>query len=364
LWELFGEVSEVVSLNDSLVTPVAGLAIGESTTQLGAFFDRSGPNSGNRVLGTVFGPFKSMNDALDGLKPARAPSGFPDDEWHRFDLRASAVAVYEDAASRAWWPEAQILATSRLARLAGYEASGRDSQGFDDGNLSALTLRAAFGQPGLTDFLFAAQVVLAGHYFRNSTRGASGGVYGGNGVLGVATTFRYALHDYTRDESDPIDRISSVEPLALIFDHKGSLGTPKVFTRIDAGPNFAGVTPHAPLALSSNRSELPKVYDVHGYYFAVGGHVEAALEVTDGPVEASASMRAESYREFVGPGDPTFQKLRDVATEQSLRLAYRLHASPAALVALAEHRGRSGRFGSARANSSEYAVGAGFGGVF
>jgi hypothetical protein len=75
-------------------------------------------------------------------------------------------------------------------------------------------------------------------------------------------------------------------------------------------------------------------------------------------------MRAESYREFVGPGDPTFQKLRDVATEQSLRLAYRLHASPAALVALAEHRGRSGRFGSARANSSEYAVGAGFGGVF
>ena len=180
----------------------------------------------------------------------------------------------------------------------------------------------------------------------------------------MATTFRYALHDYTRDESDPIDRIASVEPVALVFDHKGSLGTPKISTRIDAGPNFAGVTPHASPAFSSSGSELPKVYDVHGYYFAVGGHLEAAIEVADGPIETSASMRAESYREFVGPGDPTFEKLRDVATQQSLRLAYRLHGSPATLNARVDHRGRTGRFGSARANSSEYSVGAGFGGVF
>ena len=94
LWELFGEVSEVVSLNDSLVTPVAGLAIGESTTQLGAFFDRSGPSSMNQTLGSVFGPFKSLNDALDGRELVRAPSGFPDDEWHRFELSASAVGVF------------------------------------------------------------------------------------------------------------------------------------------------------------------------------------------------------------------------------------------------------------------------------
>jgi hypothetical protein len=363
LWELFGEVSEVLSMNDSLVTPVAGLAIGESTTQLGAFFDRSGPSSTNRVFGTVFGPFKSVNDVLDGLEPARAPRGFPDDEWHRFDLTLSARGVFEDSVSERWWPEVELGASSRLARFVGYEAPASDSQSFDDANVSSLELRAAFARPGLTDLLFAAQVVLAGIHFRQTTLDARGRAYGGNGFVGVATTFRYALHDYQRDEPGPLDKISSVSPVGVVFEQRGALGGARLVTRIDAAPDFAGVTPLAPGVVPRDSNELP-VLEHHGYYFGVGGHLGATIELEDGPIELSAVMRGESYRAFAGPGERLVPGLSDVATQTNLRFAYRLHQSPVALLALGEHRGRTGKFGSARAQASEYAAGAGVGAVF
>jgi hypothetical protein len=364
LWELFGEVSEVVSMNDSLVTPVAGLAIGESTTQLGAFFDRSGPSSMNRTLGSVFGPFKSLNDALDGVKPARSSSTFPEDEWHRFELTASAVGIYEENASGEWWPEAQFAASSRLARFTGYEAPASDSQAFDEANVSALELRFALGRRGLSDFLFNAEVVLAGIHFRARSRDENGREYGGNGILGVATTFRYALHDYARDESRPLDRLSSVEPVSLVFEQRGVIGRPRIATRVDAGPGFAGVTPHALGALPGKPSDPPPILDRHGYYFGLGGHLGAAIEVEDGRLGARLDVRAEGYRAFAGPGESKAFPISDVATRQSFRLAYRLHKSPVALVALADHRGRSGRLASARSASSEHGVGAGVGAVF
>ena len=56
LWEVFGEVSEVVSTNDMIVTPLAGLSIGEATIQLASHFDRSEPAAGNRVADFVVKP--------------------------------------------------------------------------------------------------------------------------------------------------------------------------------------------------------------------------------------------------------------------------------------------------------------------
>ena len=92
LWELFGEVREYVSINDMIVTPLAGLAIAEPIFQLGAFFDRSSPRLHNRILGAVFAPIKSLNDWLDGRVLARTltpdESGF-DRERNDEDKRAN-----------------------------------------------------------------------------------------------------------------------------------------------------------------------------------------------------------------------------------------------------------------------------------
>jgi hypothetical protein len=181
--------------------------------------------------------------------------------------------------------------------------------------------------------------------------------------LGVATTFRYALHDYLRDVPGPLDKISSVAPVGLFFEHRGALGTPRIVTRLDAAPDFAGVTPLAPGEVPSGSNELP-VLDRHGYYFGVGGHVALGIEVQDGPVEASAAVRTESYRAFAGPGERLVPGLSDIATHETLRLAYRLHRSPTVLLAFGEHRRRTGKFGPARAQCDEYGAGAGIGAVF
>ncbi|HEY3669026.1 MAG TPA: DUF3943 domain-containing protein, partial [Polyangiaceae bacterium] len=83
LWEYFGEVGEIVSINDLIVTPFSGIGIGEPFTQFSAFLDRQqNPSMANRVLATVFGPLKTVNDQLDGVELKRASTSR--DDWHRF----------------------------------------------------------------------------------------------------------------------------------------------------------------------------------------------------------------------------------------------------------------------------------------
>ena len=141
-----GLISEVVSVNDLIVTPMSGISVGEPLMQLGSFFDRQSPTALHRILGTTFAPIKSANDALDGLTLSRQ-SG-PDDEWHRFTFSGSAAVTHDDVSSpkhsEQTFDVLRFGISERLARLRNYDGETDRAEWFDDANLSGMSVRAAF----------------------------------------------------------------------------------------------------------------------------------------------------------------------------------------------------------------------------
>jgi hypothetical protein len=367
LWEVFGEVSEVVSVNDMITTPLAGISIGEATTQLAAHFDRSEPTGTNRVLGSVFGPVKSLNDALDGLEPARAPRGSPARDWHRFHLEAAGTFAHADAQGStpsAWWPEARFEATSQIVRLPGYLESGHDSHAFDDANVSRIGLTGSVGSAGLSDLAFETQVVLAGSAYRALGRDPSGGLWGGNGFVGLGSGFQYTLHQYRRGEGRAMDRIASVRPLELVFEQRGVLGGPVLVTALELGPDFGGVTPVAIAGFRGAPSALPTVQSARGYYFGAGGHLRASLALESGPVRAGGEFHAQRFRNVGDDPHPVGIPLADSLTMFGGTLGYDDPVTGVMPRAFIGRRIRAGSVGDARESRAETTLGFGVGVVF
>jgi len=66
VWEYVFEFREMISLNDQIVTPLAGLVLGENLFQLGRYLRRPGGKRGLSFLGWLFDPVAGVNGWLDG----------------------------------------------------------------------------------------------------------------------------------------------------------------------------------------------------------------------------------------------------------------------------------------------------------
>ena len=362
LWEFFGEVHEIVSANDMLVTPLAGASIAEPMLQLGAFFDRSAPRLHNRILGVLFAPLKSLNDLLDDRTPARSQElsrdGFPLDEWHQFDLRTVAATTFQEppahGADTHVSHELRLSLAAQLTRLPGYDTAGNHSLVFDDANASSMALDLALSNAGLVDLDFLTQFVFVGHYFRAARYDAAGRLWGQGTQVGLSSGYRYTVHDYDRDRVRPIDRIASVQPLGLVFEHRAALGLWHIVTRIAAGADFGGVRPYAAREYQQHPADvvLPVVLDEHLYYFALGGHVLSSLNVAMGLVEASAKLGFESYSALGTPID-----ISDRRSLLEARAGCGLGSTALRLSLVGQRRTRAGRMGTARAGRTEMSLG-------
>ncbi|MEO6602272.1 MAG: DUF3943 domain-containing protein, partial [Polyangiaceae bacterium] len=296
LWEVFGEIGEIVSVNDLIVTPFSGIGIGEPLTQLSAFFDRQSPTTLYRVLGAAFGPIKSANDALDGVTLRRA-SG-PDREWHRFAFSAGLSAARRQVQAATLTlqhqTDARVEISERLARFRNYDGPGEHSEWFNDGNLSGMTLRAAFGSGGLTDFGFETNLVPFG-YFARSARLRSDGVHGSGIVVGYSMGYHYLIHDYGGAPGHTLDRAAFIQPGGALFEYRGSLGALSVTSRLDASAIYGGVHPMATDAYGSQRSSLASVLSHFDYYFGAGAQVETSLALRWGGLEAEGSLLERGF---------------------------------------------------------------------
>lgn len=299
LWELLGEFRERVSVNDSIVTPLAGLAIGESTTQLGAFFDRGCDTGANRVLGAVFGPSKSIHDALDDAVLARSldcdEHGFTRRGAHRFRFWAGVASV---------WPTVPGPALNELrfgldAGVTHVDAVGRPGRGwavFSDGNLSSLDARVALESTYVSDFRIGAHVVPAGLYYTN-LGASSGGALGGREVmLGLLVGSEYSLHRQVRP-AGAWDRIFVVDAPASRFSFAWQAGAVRLDITLDGGATFAGVTTFAlgRLRAGFEREELASVTKAHGYSHALGFALAPRMRLRLDGAELGLEARGDRF---------------------------------------------------------------------
>lgn len=357
LWELFGEVREYISTNDMIVTPLAGLAIAEPVFQLGAFFDRSSPRLHNRILGGLLAPVKTLNDWLDGRRLARTLTpdawGFPTDEYHRFDLRLGAAAVVQAPATalatgkRTF--EARISLASQLMRLPGYDRAGEHSMFFGEANVSSVEIDAALNGTGLVDLEVHTWVGVVGYYHRSARYARGQGT-----LLSVAMGYQYVLHDYDRDRPWPRDRISSIQPLALVIEHRRDLMWLTWTAHVEGGLDFGGLRPYALTAYeqSGEAVMLTTLVENNAYCFVRGAHLLASLLATVEQFELAGKLRYERYAGIDLPVE-----VDDSRMMLEGRLTLALGHSPARLGVVVQRRLRKGAVAAVHAARSELSVG-------
>ena len=315
-WDFFGEIREKMSINDTVVTPTAGAAIGESMLQMSGFFDRGKKTVPNRILSTLFGPVKAINYIFDGAEPLRTthpdPLGFPTEPYHRFELYGgSGVTVQDPARSgaeygrrfeRSAYADLHFGLDMQVANLPGYSGAGRHARLFDDGNVASLSFDATMSQGDLVHALFSTRVVPIGFYYRDATVDRHGKVSGDGAVLGLRVGFDYGAHDFDRDRARPRDLISNVSPLGIAAEHTFELGGLRLRTGLDVYGSMAGVQPYAladarlARVLPENEVGIPSSARNNAYYHALGVTAVPAVRARLGAFEVDASLRLDSYR--------------------------------------------------------------------
>jgi hypothetical protein len=276
LWEYFFEFRERASINDILVTPVAGLVLGEMTVQLGAFFDRSCDSLPNKVLADVLGPMKSIHDALDGARPARDVQcdryGFSRRGEHEFRFSLAAGALFSTSEpSAAVRFETQFGLHTRIVALETYGSEGRGYTTFADGNVSEFWLHGAFADSGWTDFTMRSTVILLGLQYRSLAR-SSEGLSGDEVLLGLLVGTEYDMHRFGVGAEQQHDRYFALDVPGVSMAYRRFMGAIRLELELQTSVALAGIDPFAlPEYLVVNSIEdLATVARDQRYNYAAG----------------------------------------------------------------------------------------------
>lgn len=305
-WEYVGEFREKASVNDLIVTPVAGAVVGETLTQLGVFFERSARTPVTRVLSFVLLPTKTTHDWIDDATPARSVAvdglGLTQDESHRFEFSAAAVATTQDKGPT--WGDVRFALRTAIVNASSFDRAGRHSEWLLDGNVSSLDAEAQLGRAGLADFQLDLRVAPVAFATRALGLTDEGELAGQRLLLGLTAGFDYGVHRYDRTHPDEMDWISGVHAFGLLVAHDLYAPPIHVRTTLSMRPEFAAVRALAVDEFIArhgiNSVALPTVVNQESYYFAFGAHLAPEVEVSMGPVSVGALGRFDTYWSIEG----------------------------------------------------------------
>jgi hypothetical protein len=285
-WEYLVEYVEVPSVNDLIMTPVAGTVIGESSFRLGRMFAAGRPSTGNLIGQLVFSPVATLNDLLAGRSPFHPGPLGPDVSrgmYHRFAVGLGGQAVSLSGASR---QEATFSLDGAVVTHPGYRRPGRRSTAVRPGEWSRLGGGFQLGPSGSpVGYAFQSDIVLLGRYLRDIGEREPGTdrskpLPGTGLLLALGSSFDYQ----GRDLPGGWERLASaglVGPeVELTWDHNDIglrlAGTAQYSLGLMRNPSYAafgplgnqyyhahGIVGGADLALRLGRVELGLDTDLH-----------------------------------------------------------------------------------------------------
>jgi hypothetical protein len=270
VWEFFGEFQEKISINDVVVTPLAGMAWGETSLQLGAYFLRACPSIANDVLGATFAPLHVLHDAADGATRLDSECNAEARSAHRFRFSLSGGEGWTAGVSP--YPFVRLSAQTEVLHLPGFGKPGRAWRTFANGNVSRLGFAISFAEPEsvtVTDVALLTQTVVAGvHYRQNVLQGKE--LRRGEALFGLLIGAEYTRHRY--DPAGAADRIFLLDLPALTTRYYGHVGELGCELTLDAGGTFGGADSFAlPRALREKKAlSLTSVALGEGYNHVVG----------------------------------------------------------------------------------------------
>lgn len=181
IWEFLVEYREYVSINDLIMTPVGGQALGEVFTQLGWFFDQGGDTRANQVLSSIFSGPQKFHDWLDqntkGFHKRHSKKldryGFTKEIFHRFQLSASLGVQSFSGSAQSFLTETRL--ETHLVHIPGYATkTGSSSKVLYDTAMTDLVLRLGKSSNRFQEVMLYVRAALAGYYRQSIAPGTSG----------------------------------------------------------------------------------------------------------------------------------------------------------------------------------------------
>lgn len=302
-WEYLAEFKELVSLNDLIVTPVAGLALGEVFYQYGEFFSRGHNRSTNSLLSMTFGVPQRFQAWLEGTpipKVAAADRfGFPLDVVHRFEVEASiGVSEITQPSQRQVENRIGFDVHTEIVTIPNYDKPALVPWHFTLDNFTNASFRMLFGPRGMRQLSVIAEATLAGLFMQNMSEDDSGRVRGMNFYAGAGVGYEYTR----RFIGDGEDRLAIVNVFGPVLDMTAERGGFGVRARAAAYGDFALIAPYGIGAFLTSLDGLrtKSVLADRHYYFAGGISLAPELTLRFYGLETGFSGRFDYFRSIEG----------------------------------------------------------------
>jgi hypothetical protein len=314
LWEFVLEFKEKVSVNDVVVTPGAGLPIGEFFYKLGLYLDTGEGSAALDVARWTLGTGVALDRRLDG-RPAprvnrRDALGFSRSIWHEFEVRYGVSAI--DTPRLDQYARYSAGISGRLVTLPGYLAPRRFGRAFYGAEISDFSLQAEGSRYGWGQFAFA-DTVLAGYHAQDLRR--AGALVAGPAVtLGTSVGWAYvrsAANRYQSVESaiaQPKPKISYHVPNrreqwaalnlpGVAADFRYASGPFRASLKGRLAPSFGSVGAAAfyDWAAANLNEKSKHILHRQGYFYGWGVATSCDAELGLGPLRAGFELSYASY---------------------------------------------------------------------
>jgi hypothetical protein len=275
IWEGLIEFREVFSLNDMVMTPVAGWAVGEALYQLGDLFAQ-GDSRVSKVLSAVFDSPSAYNrwmadqHALLGTDKQKYNGRMPD-----YRVGLSTGAGVTALPNGALVPTFEIGFDSELIHLPKYGEESNIQSIVAETAFTEFLLQSSFGEKGLQDFTMFAKNAFYG-YQKQKISNNDAHLKGYSFYVGLSTAFEHS----ERELSGVRDQFGIAHVLGSTLDLTVFYGDLSVRVSMDLYGDFALVKSYALEELPNGTPFLDQskvILRDHGYYFALGGTTRGRL---------------------------------------------------------------------------------------
>ena len=313
VWEAAIENREVFSLNDTVVTAVGGVPLGEASFQIGELFARSAPTWRNRLLLAAFSPARAFLSLTEGGHLPRASSldrhGLADDASHRFVLSTggSFVALAPVSSTTAGpMGAADVGSGTLLARLdlelinlRAYGREGSVRRTLAGGEATGLALGYQGTPERMDQLTVSARSSLFGTFSQELTgQPDSGSAHGQSLLLAAGSAFDLTLAEGDRTP-DFLTSVHMIGPTADALIYRGPM---TVRLASDLYGDFAMVRPFAlgPDAPATLLEGAKSVLRERAYYYALGLTAAARAEARYRGLRAGAAFEWSGYDSVEG----------------------------------------------------------------
>ena len=296
-WEYIVEFREKVSINDVIVTPGAGIAMGEFFHKLGLYVNSSTtPPAGFRNFARIVtGPTVALTRWVDDdTRLGAAPPdelGFSSRMHH--DFRFHYAFMRNDANAGEPIDRHEVGFRGKLVAIPGYQQPGAFDKSLTDSEITELSLGVSHSSAGNGLELFA-DTLLVGHYAQN-IRDADDGA---SAAIGSSIAYHFLdSHAAGVPERRGVFHFPGLAAETQLAWHGFRA---KLWARAHA--DFGGIGSLAyPLWVDAFPDERPKaILKKQEYYYGLGATGRVRASVGWGPLELRSSFEAAYYDSVEG----------------------------------------------------------------